>query len=112
MAIPREDDIQKIDDIAVEDAVGEVAKHSGDKQGGAEARWGVGEGAPPREDGYEHKGHRGEDHEKQVVVFQHAEGGACVVDLDEVEDARDDRHELVRRNEAQNEPFRGLVKQV
>ncbi len=112
VTIPREDDIEKIDNITVEDAVGEVSKHAGDKQGRSDARRGVCKGASPREDGHQHEGHRGKNHEKQVVVFQHAEGGSGVVDLDEVEDARDDRHEFVCRNEAQNEPFRNLVKQV
>ena len=32
MAIPREDDIEEIDDIAVEDAVGKVAENTGDEQ--------------------------------------------------------------------------------
>ena len=100
MAIPREDDIEKIDDIAVEDAVGEVAKHSGDKQGGAEARGGVSEGSAPREDGKEDQCYRGKKHEKQVVVFKHAEGRAGVVDLDEVEKTRNHRHELVCGNES------------
>ena len=30
VAIPREDDIEKIDDIAVEDTIGEVSKNAGD----------------------------------------------------------------------------------
>ena len=34
------------------------------------------------------------------------------MDLDEIEEARNDRHKLVSGNESQNEPLRGLVKQV
>ena len=112
MAIPGKHNIQKIDDIAVQDAVGEVSQHAGDQQGGTQARGRVGEGAPARKDGNQNQRRRGKQHEKQVVVLEHSEGRTRVVDLNEIEKARDHRHKLICRNETQNEPFRDLVKQV
>ena len=45
MTVPGKDDVEEIDDEAVEEAVGEIAEDSRDKEGGTDACGVVGEGS-------------------------------------------------------------------
>ena len=52
------------------------------------------------------------DHKEKIVVPQHSEGGAGVVNLDEIEKPWDDRNQLVGRNVREDERFRELIQNV
>ena len=109
MTIPRQDHIEKIDDITVEDAVGKVAQNTTGEQGRAEARGCVQETPAAGHDGESHEGDGSQTHEESVVVLEHSKRGAGVVDLHKVEKPRDDRNILVGGDRRQHDPLGHLV---
>lgn len=112
MAIPGQDHIEKIDDITVEDAVGEVAQDTTGEQRGAEARGCVQETTASSHDGEDHEGDCSQTHEESVVVLHHSKRGTGIVDLHKVEKPRDDLDHHMGRDVSEDQPFCELVEEV
>ena len=112
MTVPGKDDVEEIDDEAVEEAVSEIAEDSRDKEDGADACWVVGEISTFCQKYQRAQGNTRKNNEEEVVVLQHSKGSAGIVDLDEIEKAGDDRNRIVRADESQDKPLGGLVEQV
>ena len=109
MAIQREDHIDKIHDESVGNAVGEVPQDAGYKKDRPDALERALKSTPAGQHGHHNKRHARKDYEKGIVVPEHSECRAGIVDLDKVEEARDDRHFLAGKDMLQDQPFRQLI---
>ena len=112
MTVPGKDDVEEIDDEAVEEAVGEIAEDSRDKEGGADACGYIRKGSASGQKRQRAQGDTRKSDEEEVVVPQHSKGRAGIMDLDEIEKTGDDRNHVVRPDESQDKPLGGLVEQV
>ena len=112
MAIPRQDHIEKIHDIAVEEAVGEITDNPTREQRCADAARGVQKASAPCHHGDRHECDRGEADEKPVVVLHHSKRRAGVVNLHEIKKSRNDLDGYMRRDVGEDQKFRDLVEDV
>ena len=104
---------QKIDDVTVQQAIGQIAEHAGEEQSERDAPPRIARLAPQQQDGDDDdERDAGERDEEAVVVPEGAEGGAGVRDVDEGEEIGDDRARLVGIDEAEDETFGHLVEGV
>ena len=94
--------------MAEADAVGHVAEDAGEDEGRGEACQFVGRFAEEKDE--HNHGHDGaKDNVKVEPAFHQTEGGAGVVDVDEIEEAGDDGDFVVEGDEFQRGPLGQLV---
>src|SRR5579862_1333077 len=105
---------QEVDDVSVQNAVGEVAQDAGDQERQRDPAQLVREGAPRVCDEQRGQREEGDDDEEAVAVRggEDAEGGPRIGEIDEIEQIGRDGAALVQREVMGDEPLRSLVKQV
>lgn len=103
---------EEIDDVPMQQAVGQVTKHAGQQQREGDIAPSVGRMSPNEECGDDDEGGAGKDDEEEVVIPEGTEGGASVGDEDEGEDVRDNDARLFREDVPEDEPFGDLIERV
>ena len=80
---------QKIDDMTVEETIGEVSHDAGKKQGERNVAQRVRRASPKEQGQNNPERDTGENDEKQVVIPERSEGGSGVRDMDETKEIRE-----------------------
>jgi len=105
-------DQQEIDDVAVEETIGEISHNAGQEQGERDVAQCVG-GPPSQEQGQNNtERDTREDDEKGVVVPKRPEGRAGVGHVHEAKKIGDNKMPLLCLNVAEHPPFRDLIQGV
>ena len=103
---------QKVDDVTVEETIGEVAKDAGHEQAKRDASPGIARFAAQKQDGHNNERDTGERDKKAVVVAEGAEGRAGVGDMDESKETGDENVRVGRIDKLQDQTLRQLVECV
>jgi hypothetical protein len=103
---------KKIDDVPVEEPIGQVSQDPGQEQGKRDVAPLIYDPAPDKERHHDKKGNKGEDDEKIVVVSKRPKGRPGVGNVYQIEKPRDDSSRLVGGKRTQDERFGDLIQGV
>ena len=100
--------VEEVDDVAVENAIGDVAEDAREDEGAGQAGEGIG-GFAEEKDKHDH-GHDGSEKDVEIEPSTHqSEGGTGIGDVDQIEEAGNDGDFVVQGDEGQSGPLRQLI---
>ena len=104
-------EVEEVDDVSVDHAVGDVAEDAGEDEGAGEAGELVG-GFTEEQDEHD-DGHDGAEDDVEIEPAAHeSEGGAGVGHVDQIEESRDDGDFVVQGDVGEGRPLGQLVEDV
>src|ERR1044071_111471 len=104
---------QKIDDMAVDETIGQVSHDSRQEQSERQVAQCVGRSGPKEQCQNDNKRQAGEDDKEPVVVLERSESRTVVCHIHEIEEiGHNGKLRILRMNALKHQPFRDLVQCV
>ena len=104
---------QEIDDVAVDQTVSEISKHTRQQQGERNVAQRIRRATTQEQGDDEEQRQKAKDDKGEVVVFENAESSTGVRHIHDVKNIRNDHvRGLVRDNKPKHKPFRDLIECV